>query len=89
MRHPGTKVGKPVEVAGYRWFDRATGRVDLLRLARDAASGLPVEVGDEPPPWLAGIPSRLEGPAPVDLARIDARARQACLDWLAGVKPRE
>lgn len=87
MRHPGTKVGKPVEVAGYRWFDRATGRIDALQLARDAASGLPVEIGDEAPVWLEGFPTELVAPRPVDLARIDARARQACLDWLGGVAP--
>lgn len=70
-------------VAGYRWFDRATGKVDLHRLARDAAAGLPVEIGDELPPWLRGFATELHAPSPVDLARIDARARQACLDWLA------
>ncbi len=37
---------------GYRWFDHETGRVDLLALARDAVTGLPLPEPTEVPPWL-------------------------------------
>ncbi len=84
MRHPGTKRGRPRRVAGYRWYDWDTGRVDLVALARDAAFGLPVELTDEVPRWLADFPTELTAPKPADLPRLDAEARRACVESMGG-----
>ena len=79
MRHPGTKRGKPRRVAGYRWYDWETGQIDRVALARDAAFGLPVELTNDVPSWLAEFPTELPNAKPSDLARIDAEARRACM----------
>lgn len=80
MRHPGTKRGRPRRVAGYRWYDWETGRIDLHALAHDAASGLPVVIPSGVPQWLAEFPVTLPNARPADLARLDAEARRACID---------
>ncbi|MEM6990149.1 MAG: hypothetical protein AAF721_06620 [Myxococcota bacterium] len=83
MRHPGTKRGKPRRVAGYRWYDWDTGRIDLVALAKDAAFGLPVDAPTEIPRWLAAFPTALPDAKPADLARLDAEARRACVDAMS------
>ena len=83
MRHPGTKRGKPRHVAGYRWYDWQTGRIDRVALARDAAFGLPVDVPAVVPPWLEDFPTELPDAKPADLARLDAEARRACMIAMA------
>ena len=79
MRHPGTKKGKPRRVAGYRWYDWHSGRIDRIALARDAVFGLPIEAPTEVPPWLEDFPTELPDAKPADLARLDAEARRACM----------
>ncbi|MEM6290717.1 MAG: hypothetical protein AAGA54_05605 [Myxococcota bacterium] len=79
MRHPGTKPSKPAGVHGYGWYDAETGRIDRARLAREATRQNPPPAYAEPPAWLdaADIPERIEGASPLDLARVEARARRA------------
>lgn len=83
MQHRGTKRGKPTKLHGYRWWNRETGAVDLLELARDACKGLPLPTPETIPAWLEGFPTQLDQPKPADLARIDARARTAALRAMA------
>lgn len=83
MRHPGTKRGKPKRVHGYRWYDWQSGAVDLLLLAEDAASGLPIEVPNSVPAWLAEFPTNLANATTSQLARLDADARRACVEAMS------
>lgn len=77
MRHKGTKVSKARRFAGYRWYDHATGRIDTCRLAQDAMRDEQSPLPDEAPAWLADLPAALPDATPVDLARLEARARRA------------
>lgn len=56
----------------------------MLALARDACTGLPLPEPAEVPPWLEGFPVMIENAKPVDLARVDARARAAALRAMGG-----
>ncbi len=79
MRHPGTKASKPAGVHGYGWYDAETGRIDRVRLAREATRLSAPPDYDEAPAWLeaANVPEHLDGASPLDLARLEARARRA------------
>ncbi len=77
MRHRGTKDSKPTAQHGYGWYDPDTGAIDRSLLAAEATRS--EVVYEVPPSWLlqADIPARLPGATPVDLARLEARARRA------------
>ena len=80
MRHRGTKRSKLGRVAGYAWYDRETGAVDLCLLAADATRDKVPPHYDVVPAWLSEFPATLSNPTPSELARVDARARRAYLE---------
>lgn len=77
MRHRGTKESKPGATHGYAWYDPDTGAVNLCHLATDATRS--ATTFETPPAWIlaADIPQQLPEADPLDLARLEARARRA------------